>query len=99
MLQHVACVSTLARNDGVAHVALLASFLVKLSHTLDHFCLSAMVSLVLLIDSRASVTSLFCKARERKALIRESLSIKANDVDGLNQLEPVLDSHPYARGY
>ena len=73
---------------------LLASFLVKLSHTLDRFCLSTMVLLALLIDSRASVTSLFCKARERKASIRESLSIKANDVDGLNQLEPVLDSHP-----
>lgn len=35
-----------------------------------------------------------CKAQSSEASIRESSSLKANDVGGSSQLKPVLHSHP-----
>lgn len=82
------------------HVAPLAAFLVKLSHTLDRFRLwrmrdSAVISPLAPLLSFALAPSCngvtFCKARGSKALIGELLSIKANDVDGMSQLGTVLN--------
>lgn len=48
-------------------------------------------SLTLMAPYTHLLSSLFCKAGESKALIRDSLSIKANDVDESSEIEPVLD--------
>lgn len=91
----VAGVSTLAWNEWV-DAALSASFCVKLSHTLDYFCLffglsdSATISSVV-----GTIVTLWCpcfaRLTEAKAPIRILLSVNASGVDGSKQLEPVLN--------
>lgn len=46
--------------------------------------------------SRKSVTSLFCKARGSKESIRKSLCLKTNVVDGVSQIELVLNWNQFS---
>lgn len=66
-------------HSVVGDIVLLVLFSVKLSHTLDTFL------------SFETVQSLFCKAHISTVSIRELFNIKSDDVDGLIQMEPVLN--------